>query len=273
MKTISKTTLVDLAPYSTRPTPAKIIYDQAGSGDHLVICVHGLGLDRSQFANVLAGTTPTYTTLAVDLPGHGASPRLDEPESILTVYANIVRGLTVNWVPKRLTLVGAGMGYAVAAGASRRRSDGEAAIPSRVISIEGNVYGEDCAAISRRVSGTDVDDYLSYDHDKIGLDLAASLDPADRHRARTWPDADPLTLHAAASQLVDWCDDEFLRRETERVCPAYLHGEHGQPSPPGVRRFYSDVHTVPQAGHAPLTEQPRYATPLVWQAIRQAWTI
>jgi pimeloyl-ACP methyl ester carboxylesterase len=46
-----------------------------GTGPPLLL-LHGVATDRREFSRVLPALTPRYDVLAVDLPGHGASPSL-----------------------------------------------------------------------------------------------------------------------------------------------------------------------------------------------------
>jgi pimeloyl-ACP methyl ester carboxylesterase len=54
-----------------------------GSGPPLLL-LHGVATDRREFSRVLPALTPRYDVLAVDLPGHGASPPLppDTPPDV-----------------------------------------------------------------------------------------------------------------------------------------------------------------------------------------------
>jgi pimeloyl-ACP methyl ester carboxylesterase len=47
-----------------------------GSGRPLVL-VHGLGARRESWRPMLAGLTPTREVVTVDVPGHGATARLE----------------------------------------------------------------------------------------------------------------------------------------------------------------------------------------------------
>ncbi|MBW3631341.1 MAG: alpha/beta fold hydrolase [Gemmatimonadetes bacterium] len=79
-----------------------------GSGPPLVL-VHGLGARRESWRPLLAGLTPTREVVAMDLPGHGATPPLDGD----LTFDRLVDALQQHLVDEGLNeadLVGSSMG-------------------------------------------------------------------------------------------------------------------------------------------------------------------
>lgn len=52
---------------------------RSGSGAPALVFIHGLGGSTTTWDGVVAELSPTYTTVAVDLLGHGQSPVPDDP--------------------------------------------------------------------------------------------------------------------------------------------------------------------------------------------------
>ncbi len=56
------------------PKATRLAYDRAGSGEPLIL-LHGQGFSRRSWDPVIAGLAVDRDVIAVDLPGHGDSPR------------------------------------------------------------------------------------------------------------------------------------------------------------------------------------------------------
>jgi pimeloyl-ACP methyl ester carboxylesterase len=62
------------APPAPVTEVTRLAYDRAGSGEPLVL-LHGQGFSRRCWDPVIAGLAVDLDVIAVDLPGHGDSPR------------------------------------------------------------------------------------------------------------------------------------------------------------------------------------------------------
>jgi 3-oxoadipate enol-lactonase len=72
----------DGSPPAPRPTaPALAGVERAGAGDPVVF-LHAVGLDLTWWDTVLARLAPDLPFVALDLPGHGLSPRLEHEFSL-----------------------------------------------------------------------------------------------------------------------------------------------------------------------------------------------
>lgn len=96
----------------------RIAYEKRGSGDLAVVLVHGWSCDRSYFKHQLESFSDRYTTVSVDLAGHGESTAGREVSTIPLFgedVAAVVRKLDL----KRVVLVGHSMGGDVVVAAAR----------------------------------------------------------------------------------------------------------------------------------------------------------
>lgn len=170
-----------------------------GGGDDLVLLVHGLGCNRTSW-----GTLPIaegMRWIAIDLPGHGDSPRAswtgdtDALRFIADVITAVVRRCRTPRT-RMIHFVGHSMGGAavvIAACALPRHELGA------VVAIEGNLTGEDCAMVSRPIAAQSAVAFRHRGHQELQLRLAVS----DRDDLRTWgswlANADADTVHPPPS--------------------------------------------------------------------------
>src|SRR3954452_16719490 len=61
-------------PRQVTPTGARLAYDRTGSGEPLVL-LHGQGFSRRSWDPIVDTLAADRDVIAVDLPGHGDSPR------------------------------------------------------------------------------------------------------------------------------------------------------------------------------------------------------
>lgn len=92
---------------------ALIHHVRRGSGPHPVVFVHGFTCDHTDWDPQVAHLAPTHTTVAVDLPGHGASPAAAEDCSIERYGAAVAQLMRALDLPPA-TIVGHSLGCRVA---------------------------------------------------------------------------------------------------------------------------------------------------------------
>src|SRR5512143_1889925 len=86
----------------------RVVYDEWGEPDNpaVVICVHGVGRNASDFDDLAAALAPTHRTLSIDMPGRGRSEWLADPNDyVFPTYLTVLTALiaksgaeTVGWV-------------------------------------------------------------------------------------------------------------------------------------------------------------------------------
>lgn len=133
--------IADGAPRTVlAPDGVHIDYRVFGTGEPLVVLIHGWSADANYWRAQIADLLQSYTVVAVNLAGHGASGRNRSHWSIEAFGGDVVAVLDT--MPEGpVVLVGHGMGGAVALEAARR-------VP-RVIGIVGVEAFDDIGAPSR----------------------------------------------------------------------------------------------------------------------------
>ena len=86
----------------------------AGSGPEHVICVHGLGSNKTSFFETVAALAPDHTVHSIDLPGFGSSSKPARAAYDAPYFADTVRGLMDALGTDSAHLIGNSMGGRVA---------------------------------------------------------------------------------------------------------------------------------------------------------------
>lgn len=92
---------------------ATLVAEHRGSGEPTYVLIHGIGMGRSVFADLVAHLHGSGEVVSVDLPGYGEAP---EPERVLTMErtADLVAAYLRSAVREPAVLVGHSMGAQVA---------------------------------------------------------------------------------------------------------------------------------------------------------------
>ena len=92
---------------------ATLKVEHRGAGDPVFVLIHGIGMGRSVFADLVAHLDDGAEVIAIDLPGYGEAP---EPPRILTVErtADLVAAYVRSEVGDPVVVVGHSMGAQVA---------------------------------------------------------------------------------------------------------------------------------------------------------------
>jgi pimeloyl-ACP methyl ester carboxylesterase len=99
-----------------------IEYHVYGSGDPAVVLIHGWSCDANYWRSQLDALKAKYTTVTVNLAGHGASGR-NRTDWSMANYGEDVASVVRQIQTRRIVLVGHSMGAPVALEAARRIGD------------------------------------------------------------------------------------------------------------------------------------------------------
>lgn len=244
--------------FSRRVTPGGAAYFESGTGEPLVL-VHGVGLRLEAWAPQIAAFAPRYRVIAVDMPGHGGSARIDDDARLAQFASWLGRFLReVDAVPANL--VGHSMGALVSLG----QAVTEPAQAARLALICA-VYDRDAAAraaIRERVK------MLLANRLDIEEPLARWYQPerSENERricesTRRWLSALDPAGYATAYRAFAEGDGVFAHGLRELECPAlFLTGELDPNSTPAMSEAMAEA-----APHGELVVVPgeRHMVPLV----------
>lgn len=268
----------------TTPQPGQ----GTGRGE-LVVCVHGMTGDATNWTDLMAELTPEFDAVAVDLPGSGFSPppRTRRGYSITALAGTVIElietlGRETGSGP--VHLIGNSMGGAVALRAAARRPDlirtlvlVSAALPDRrlrrptahfpVIALP--LLGTRLISRFRRLPAekriAGVMQACYYDPGAVHPARVALATAELRRRDELGYDAEVIALAARALVAETLRPGAFsLWRDAERLrVPALvLFGDHDQLVSPSlaaraVRAFHgARVMVLPRTGHLGQMEQP-----------------
>lgn len=96
--------------------------ERRGSGTPIFVLIHGIGLGRSVFADLIDHLDDTAQVIAIDLPGYGEAP---EPPHVLTIErtADLIAAYLRERVDESVVLVGHSMGAQIAIEIAARHPD------------------------------------------------------------------------------------------------------------------------------------------------------
>lgn len=200
------------------------------AGADLLVLLHGLGCSRESFAAAFSSPDLNrYSICAIDLPGHGeSSGRLSRDLYTLSSYAAITRRVisqleSPGGPSYRIFLAGHSMGGAVGvivAGMLRRRGT-----DTHLISVDGNLVGEDCGLVSRSIAAQEPEQFAAEGFASLLADLRDSGQDDFEAWARWCEPALPDAVHSAARSLVAWSDRGVLLRRFNRISSkAFIYG-------------------------------------------------
>jgi len=253
--------------------PDRLAYVDIGEGDPPVLLLHGLGGNWTAWLETLPSVALHRRTIAVDLPGFGASAPGSDGISI-TGYARTIERFCERMGLDEIVLAGSSLGGWVAAELTLRAPalvrgliliDAAGIVPTRaerfkaVSIMRGAELGAPLAPRFRSAVASrarlrklalkyTVADPAALAADLVYMALPAAPDPGFRPAftaaRRSWSDA--------------WCD-----QLTEIDCPTLIiWGERDALLPLRHAREWarrirgSELHVVPDAGHLPMLERP-----------------
>jgi pimeloyl-ACP methyl ester carboxylesterase len=101
---------------------ATLVAERRGSGNPAFVLLHGIGMGRSVFGDLVAHLDDSAQVIAIDLPGYGEAP---EPERVLTMErtADLIAAFVRASVRERVVVVGHSMGAQIGIEIAARQPD------------------------------------------------------------------------------------------------------------------------------------------------------
>lgn len=221
------------------------------SGDRgLVLFLHGLGCSGRSFHPAwahpdLAGRA----LLAPDLAGFGGS---DKPAGFsydMADQAALVGRLLAALPTGPLSIVAHSMGGAV----GLLLEDAVLARTDLFVSVEGNLVGEDCDIVSRKMIRRDFTAFCRHYMPRLRAGFNALGEGYADIEAST-----AEALYRSAESLVHWSDSgQLLARFLDLPMPRhYIHGSDNAGHPVLARLAGLPCHAIAGSGHFPMNDNP-----------------
>lgn len=260
-------------------------YVEQGMGEDLLVFVHGFGGHSGHFAPQIAALSSQYRCLAVDLPGHGGSPRQAD-QSILGLAKSIIPLVEDRAPARRVVLVGHSMGTRVVSELCGLAPE----LISACILIDGSV----------RASGDPAPEIAAYDTwiKQLGFEGVMALIYDTLFLEGTPPDIRALSP-VSSGYSADVAREEYvgmMHWDVERAqstiaaihCPVLLiHSTIPDPDRPYFRLPFPEGASTPwtemfkplgphvtqtrigPCGHFPMTEMPKQTNTAIRSFLKQ----
>ena len=91
----------------------RVVYDEWGDRDNarVVVCVHGIGRNARDFADLAAALVDTHRVISIDMPGRGRSEWLADPNDyVFPTYLTVLTALIARTGADSVDWVGTSMG-------------------------------------------------------------------------------------------------------------------------------------------------------------------
>ena len=229
------------APKDRTPTVGGLVWHRAGGRGAPVVLIHGVGLRLDAWTPQIEALQGDFRVHAIDLPGHGHSPLLQEPSTGFRAFADTVAA-AVTTIGEPAHLVGHSLGALVALDVAE--SHPHLCLSVAAISAIYRRTAAARAAVLRRansLSGGDTGNVEETLARWFGTDPAGSLSACAR-ACRGWlSSADPKG-YAAAYRLFadhDGPSDAALRGLPMPVL--FLTGEGDPNSTPAMSRAMASL--------------------------------
>lgn len=97
---------------------------ESGSGDNVLVCLHGAGSRADRFVPVMPGLVAEgFRVLAIDFPGHGLAEKRDDIDYTGKGFADVIAGVLDSLGLSKVTFLGTSLGGHVAAAIAVQRPD------------------------------------------------------------------------------------------------------------------------------------------------------
>ena len=224
-------------------------------GNELIIFIHGLGCSKDSFGHAWGKADfEKYSLLAVDLAGHGDSPRPRDFSYRMEDQAEMCMSLLNGFGHDIIHLVAHSMGGAVGLLLAGKLGGRLASFTS----VEGNLTGDDCGLVSRKTISYPLGEFEKIKFERFIEANETSEDQSLRLWAEMLRKCSPFAFYKSAESLVEWSDsgkllDLFLNLDSGK---AYIYGDRNRKMHilgmlQGVKKI-----SVADSGHFVMTDNP-----------------
>ena len=238
-----------------------------GSGERVVVLLHGIGGGREAWGDSISGTGSAlaragYTAIAPDLPGYGDSVSID-PYGMAGLAARVAALIDV-LRPQRCVLVGHSMGGMVALEMMDLAAE---RVQALVLSGTSSAFGKPDGAwqaefLAQRLGPLDAGAGMASLAPGLALGMASPTAPHDAvARAAVLMSAVPQATYRSALHAIVGFNRRKLLGEL-RLPVLCLAGEHDRNAPPALmqqmasRITGAEFHCMPGVGHLANIEAP-----------------
>ncbi len=254
---------------TTSPDGVRIAYHVYGHGDPAVVLIHGWACDSSYWRAQLADLASKYTTVTLDLAGHGASGR-NRTDWSMANYGRDVAAVVQRLPNRRIVLVGHLMGGPVALEAAPLLGD-------RLIGVIGvdtfTSLGRPLPtrqALDAQIAPFRAD-FVGYMHRFVPQLFAKSADPAFVRQVADDMSREPPQIAIASLISLNTLDFGTLLPQIHVPIVAIDSdlGHTPAPDEARIRKIYPAFRAVmlPNPGHFLMLEDPRRFNPVLLQEI------
>jgi pimeloyl-ACP methyl ester carboxylesterase len=256
------------APLTTiSPDGVRIAYHVYGHGDPAVVLIHGWACDSSYWRAQLADLASKYTTVTLDLAGHGASGH-DRTDWSMANFGRDVAAVVQRLPNRRIVLVGHLMGGPVALEAAPLVGD-------RLIGVIGvdTFTSLDRPPPAPQVLETQIApfraDFVGYMHHFVPQLFAQSADPAFVRKVADDMSREPPQIAIAALISLNTLDFDTLLPRIHVPIVAIDSDFGHTPDQARIRKIYPAFRAVllESSGHFLMLEDPQRFNPILMREI------
>lgn len=214
----------------------------------LLMFIHGLGYSKEDYNSAWEHTDfDTYSLLAIDLIGFGKSSRPSDYSYAIEEQAELCKLLLEEFPEERIHIVA----HSVGGGIGVLLAERILAKLASVVSIEGNLIGEDCGLITRKTSSVSFEEFETQEFPARFERLRNRGESTYGHRHSS-----PQAFYKMAESIVRWSDTRKLLSTFLNlpVPKAYFYGDRNKQMPVIRELTSATLYEIPDSGHLPMSE-------------------
>ncbi|MBI2144315.1 alpha/beta hydrolase [Candidatus Woesearchaeota archaeon] len=223
-------------------------------GQELILFIHGLGCNKEFFDDAFSFPQfGGFSLLSIDLVGFGRSSKPQDFSYSMEGQAEACRLLLGGLKPTRIHIVAHSMGAAVGLLLAEKIQGTLASF----VNVEGNLTGEDCGFISRRIASVPFENFKTLLISQLKGEIAKLPGKGNQLWSSQIGKSDPLAFYQSARSLVEWSDSGQLLERFRSLAArkAYVYGEDSRIS--ALHKLGRiPLIKIPKSGHFVMADNP-----------------